>query len=514
MIVKYSSAVLLGLALSLPSFAATQTIDLNQLLTILQGAESDAEEDGDYSKVSDEQNSLESSIIKIMVTSKDYDFSSPWNAPEKKAGSGSGFVVSIGNKLYIMTNAHVVADGAFIQVLKPHTSKKFNAQVSFIGHECDLAVLTVENSSDFFEGIEPLEFGEISKNQKITVYGYPAGGESLSVTRGLSGRTEVQDYVHSGTELLLTQTDAPINPGNSGGPVLDRNDMVVGVAFQGTDDLQNTAYFIPTPVIEHFVKEVENGDYRGFPVLGVTFQELQNPALRRMHKIPDDQSGMLVAGIAPTSPAKGALQIGDVVLSLNGTHVDNDLKYDFPGKLRISYEHIVRSSFMDDTLQLKTLRDGEELDIELKLTADRKTTELVEKFNYDQKPTYYIYGGCVFQPLVGGCLTGNISLDMLGYLNKEKKEADQEIVILSQVLQAEANEGYESFDGEVVKEVNGVEVKNLKHMIELLKQNEGLFQKILLLNKRLIVLDRDVAERDGPDILTRYDIPAAQSENL
>ena len=513
MIIKYGSAALLGLALSFPSFATEQAIDMEQLLSLFQGAQF-LEEDGDYSDASDEQESIESSIIKIMVTSKDYDFSSPWNAPEKQAGSGSGFVVNIGEKLYIMTNAHVVADGAFIQVLKPHTSKKFKAQVSHIGHECDLAVLTVDNSEEFFDGIEPLEFGDISKNQKITVYGYPAGGESLSVTRGVSGRTEVQDYVHSGSELLCTQTDAPINPGNSGGPVLDRSGLVVGVAFQGTDELQNTAYFIPTPVIEHFVKEVENGIYKGFPVLGVTFQELQNPALRKMHKISDEQNGMLVVAIAPTSPAKGVLKIGDVVLSLDGIDVHNDLKYDFPGKLRISYEHIIKSKFIGDALPIKILRDGEEQDLELQLTADRRSTELVERFNYDQKPTYYIYGGLVFQPLVAGCLAGVCSLDMVSYLNKEKKEVDQEIVILSQVLQTESNDGYQHFGGEVIKKVNGVEVKNLRHMIELLNENPGSFQKILLSSNNLVVLDREKAESEGDEILARYDIPASKSDDL
>ena len=519
MIVKYCSAFLLGLALSTYSFAADQEIDLRQILSMMQGAELIEDDDG-YSEVSKDHDYFETSIIKILVTAKEYDFGSPWNAPGQKAGSGSGFVVNIADKMYIMTNAHVVADGAFIQVLKPHTSRKFNAKVSFIGHECDLAVLTVDKSEEFFDGIEPLEFGEIAKNQKITVYGYPAGGESLSVTKGLSGRTEVQDYVHSGSELLCTQTDAPINPGNSGGPVIDRNGLVVGVAFQGADELQNTAYYIPTPVIEHFIKEVENGTYRGFPVLGVSFQELRNPALRKKHQVADDQDGMLVVGVAPTSPAKDLLQVGDVVLSLDGVGVHKDLKYDFPGKLRISYEHIVKSKYIGEKLPFHILRDGEEKDIEIQLTADRKATELVERFNYDQKPTYYIYGGLVFQPLVAGCLAsglaleGGCSLDMIGYLNKEKKEIDQEIVILSQVLQAEVNEGYERFGGQVVKKVNGVAVKNLRHMISLLNENQDSYQEIVLKNDNLLILDRKMVEQDGDDILNRYDIQASRSENL
>ena len=65
-------------------------------------------------------------------------------------------------------------------------------------------------------------------------YGFPAGGEQISYTRGVVSRIEVEGYVHIGNRAFLAvQTDAAINPGNSGGPVI-QDDKVVGVAFEGT----------------------------------------------------------------------------------------------------------------------------------------------------------------------------------------------------------------------------------------------------------------------------------------
>jgi hypothetical protein len=86
----------------------------------------------------------------------------------------SGFVIA-GQR--ILTNAHVVANQTFVLVRKHGTSTKYRAEVEAVGHECDLAVLKVPNE-DFWEGMDPLEFGEIPQLQEqVAVVGYPQGGE-------------------------------------------------------------------------------------------------------------------------------------------------------------------------------------------------------------------------------------------------------------------------------------------------------------------------------------------------
>ena len=116
-------------------------------------------------------------------------------------------------------------------MLKNGDTKRYEAKILSICHDCDLALITVKDK-DFFKDTNSLEIGELPKlEQKVDVYGFPEGGETLSVTSGVISRIENQVYVHSGKSLLAIQIDAAINPGNSGGPAVS-DGKVVGVVMQ------------------------------------------------------------------------------------------------------------------------------------------------------------------------------------------------------------------------------------------------------------------------------------------
>ncbi len=208
----------------------------------------------------------EKSVIQIMTAGQQPVWDAPWRSESVRRSSGTGFVIS---RRRIITNAHVVSWARQILVRRYQDPKPYIAKVSFIAHDCDLAVLSVDDDS-FFEGLEALPIGPLPKvRSTVVTYGYPAGGEQISYTRGVVSRIEVQTYVHIGNRsMLVVQTDAAINPGNSGGPVI-QDDQVVGVAFQGAGGLENTGYFIPTRVIQHFLTDIEDGGYHGFPQAGV-----------------------------------------------------------------------------------------------------------------------------------------------------------------------------------------------------------------------------------------------------
>lgn len=122
--------------------------------------------------------------------------------------------------------------GSLIQVKKRQSEKKFTAYVTAVSHECDLAVLAVEDNS-FWDDVEPLTFGELPDLfEDVSVVGYPIGGDSVSITSGVVSRIEMQEYVQASAQLLAIQIDAAINPGNSGGPVVNSDNKVIGVAFQ------------------------------------------------------------------------------------------------------------------------------------------------------------------------------------------------------------------------------------------------------------------------------------------
>ncbi|MHC4297576.1 MAG: S1C family serine protease, partial [Planctomycetota bacterium] len=200
-------------------------------------------------------------VILIRSVKQDFDYVTPWKRAPLSRISGSGFVVA-GNS--ILTNAHNVSNSRYVELRKENVASRYVARVVFVGHDCDLAMLTVDDPS-FFEGTRALELAGIPKvNSTVSTYGFPVGGNRISVTEGVVSRIEMDTYVHSGADKhLAIQTDAAINPGNSGGPVI-QDGKVVGVAFQGLTGAENIGYMIPTTVIRHFLEDVEDGKYDAF----------------------------------------------------------------------------------------------------------------------------------------------------------------------------------------------------------------------------------------------------------
>src|SRR5882724_4898217 len=259
---------------------------------------------------------IQKSLVRITATEVAPDYRAPWNAGMLGRGIGAGFVID-GNR--IMTNAHVVSNSRYLTVERDGDPNKYPATVLFVAHACDLALLKVA-SPDFFKNMIPLKFGGIPDLEStVSAYGYPIGGERMSVTTGIVSRIDFQLYTHSSVDShLAIQISAQINPGNSGGPVM-QNAKVVGVAFQGYsgDVAQGVAYMIPTPVIQRFLTDISNGHYDEYPDLGLVYAKLLNPTQRRFLGLKEDDRGVLVNTVIAAGPSANSLQAGDVLLAID-----------------------------------------------------------------------------------------------------------------------------------------------------------------------------------------------------
>nr|XP_009791860.1 PREDICTED: protease Do-like 9 [Nicotiana sylvestris] len=263
-------------------------------------------------------------VVKVFCVHTDPNFSLPWQRKRQYSSSSSGFIIS-GKR--VLTNAHSVEHHTQVKLKKRGSDTKYLATVLSIGTECDIAMLTV-NDDEFWEGVSPLEFGDLPALQDaVTVVGYPIGGDTISVTSGVVSRIEILSYVHVSTELLGLQIDAAINSGNSGGPAFNDKGKCVGIAFQSLkhEDAENIGYVIPTPVIMHFIQDYEkNGAYTGFPVIGVEWQKMENPDLRKSVGMAHNQKGVRIRRVEPTAPESNVLKPSDVILSFDGVDIAND----------------------------------------------------------------------------------------------------------------------------------------------------------------------------------------------
>src|SRR4029077_2650672 len=247
--------------------------------------------------------------------------------------------------------------------------QRYPAVVQFVGHDCDLAVLHVLDKS-FFQNTHPLGFGGIPTIESpVSGYGYPIGGDRLSVTRGIISRIDFQTYTHSAIDShLAVQLDAAINPGNSGGPVMQEG-KVVGVAFQGYsgDVAQNVGYMIPTAVIQRFLKDVEDGHYHRDMDLTIAYHPLHTPAMRRALGLTDGDSGVFVGSVYGGGVSDGRLQPGDVLLAIDGLPIASDGTVTMDGA-PVEMAEVVERKFKGEKVDFKVLRDGKEIIVTIPLT--------------------------------------------------------------------------------------------------------------------------------------------------
>ncbi|MDF1577148.1 MAG: serine protease [Desulfobulbales bacterium] len=461
---------------------------------------------------------IRDSVVKIFVVRNRPDYTNPWNMFGSTSVSGSGCVLE-GNR--ILTNAHVVSDQTFIQVRSFGKSKKYVARVEAIAHEADLALLRVDDP-DFFRGIVPLTIGDLPRvQQDVTVYGFPYGGDALSTTKGVVSRIEHQVYAHSLLEFLAVQIDAAINMGSSGGPVLMGN-KVVGVAMQYMGSAENIGYMVPAPLIKHFLDDLKDGRYDGFPDDGVICQTMENEGLRRMYGLPPDRTGCLVYLVQPGSPGEGAILIGDVIMEIDGHGVAEDGTIEFRPKERTSMNYFTQSHQIGEELALTIWRAGKELREKIVLNVRAGENRLVPIERHDIRPTYYIFGGLIFSPLTvnylkswGATWYNDAPKNLLArYYFDHLTQAGEEIVNLVRVLPAEVNKGYHYSGDYRIEKVNGQPIKNLRHLIDLVENSRGEFVVFSDRWGATIVLDRRAAEKDNAGILETYRIPADRSADL
>ena len=453
------------------------------------------------------------SVVKVYTVASPPNYHNPWQNYSEMSGTGSGCIID-GNR--ILTSAHVVRDQTFIMVRKQGNPQRYPARLVSAAYDCDLAILTVDEPG-FFDDLAPIPLGELPHMQDaVTVLGYPYGGDNISITKGVVSRIEPTIYAFSGHWLLCAQIDAAINPGNSGGPVI-KDGKLVGIAFQGLALGDNMGFMVPVPIIQHFLNDIEDGDYGGFPALGILFQRMENPALRDWVKMKPDETGIMVTHIMPEYKKTTILKPNDVILEIDGTKIANDGTINLRENENIIFSYLLWEKYVNDTVNIKVLRDGKVKEIKQIL---KNYDRLVPERKFDAFPEYFIFGGLVFVPLstnyidaLGGFSKAPIDLAYLLQHGEITKERDQ-VVILSKVLADNFNIGYQNVVYKIVEKVNGKEVKNLKNFIDLIENTKDQFITITLSDHSTVVLDTEKGKEATPRILKRYRIDSDRSEGL
>lgn len=456
-----------------------------------------------------------SAIVRIENEAWIPNYQTPWNAGGSGGGSGTGFLV--GPNMFL-TNAHVVSNSRLLYIKKVDDPKPYQAEIVHIAHDCDLALLRLIDSSAF-DDVQPLQIGNVPPlNSTVIAVGYPIGGQRISVTRGVVSRIDFSAYAHSAVDWhLAVQVDAAINPGNSGGPVI-QNGQVVGVAFQGYSGnvAQSTGYMIPSPVINRFLMDIQDGEYNYYPDLAISHFNILNPAQRKAMKLPNDGIGVMVSSADSAGSGGGLLDTGDIIVAIDGHHVSSDGYISMNGA-RVNMNEIVERKYVGDTVTLVVLRDGKP--IELAVELKRFLPYLIQANQYDVKPQFVMFAGLVFQPVDRNLMAAqgitNLQVRYLYtyYSQNEIYEDKPQIVVVTQILPDEINTHLEPYLHMVVDEVNGKTIRTLKDLHKALfeDESEGDFHVIRLMGEgRPIVIEKSRVAAAQERIKEKYGVTAEQ----
>lgn len=469
-----------------------------------------------------DEGAIRESVVKISATMRLPDIIRPWTKQSPRDVSGTGVVIE-GKR--ILTNAHVVSYASQLFVESYQSSEKLVATVEAVSPGMDLAVLKLEDES-FFDKRPPLarttELPEVKES--VLVYGYPQGGASQSVTKGIVSRIEFAGYNDNAAGLRI-QVDAAINPGNSGGPALV-NDKLIGLIFSRLNQSDNIGYIIPSEEIDLFLKDVADGKYDGKPAMHDVLQTLENDALRGKLGLDKKATGMVVH--APDSDDESyPLKEWDLVTKIGDHEIDNVGLVKVRDNLRLRFQYLIQKLAKDGKVSLSLIRQGKPMTVELPVSP--KHPMLIETLR-GQYPPYFVYGPLVFSPVTTEFLGGferagerfyNI-FSMIGSPivtrrgDKPKFEGEELVVVSAPMFPHLISKGYSNPFTKVVKEINGTPVRNMRHFVELLRDAKDKYITISFNDRasETIVFDRKDVLRATDDILNDNGVRQQASEEL
>ena len=423
---------------------------------------------------------VENSVVRVFSTQRLPDPTKPWTKAAPRDITGSGFVIE-GKR--ILTNAHVVLYASVIQIQGNQSGDRITAKVDVVAPGIDLALLKLDDES-FFDTHPALSRAPTmpEKQDSVVVYGYPTGGNSLSTTKGIVSRIEYASFNFPVWGLRI-QIDAAINPGNSGGPAVV-DGKVIGVAFSRLQNTQNIGYIIPCEEIDYFLKRVAAGGVYSKPSTMDEVQPMENSALRSFLKVDPSVKGVVVGKPESSEPGY-PLKKWDVITRIGNAPINDSGQVRVSDKLSLDFHYLVQKIAKDDHVPLTVVRAGKTLQIDLPLKSNRK---LLMPSLDGAYPSYFILGPMAFSVASGDIAAGVAqNAQVAGVFNANQNPLavrrfdlpafpDEGLVVVpAPFFPHPLATNYTSPSLRVVKSVNGVTIRNLQHLVQVLRDSKDTF---------------------------------------
>jgi S1-C subfamily serine protease len=266
---------------------------------------------------------------------------------------------------------------------------------------------------------------------------------------------------------------------------------MIGLAFSHLASAENIGYIIPCEEIDLFLEDIADGHYDGKPALFDEFQPLENPALRAFLKVDKAVQGIIVRQPSSADPGY-PLQAWDLITHIGETPIDDEGMVKIEGNLRVLFTYMVQRIAKDGKVPLTLWRAGKELHLQTPVQA--KEPQVIPDLT-GAYPSYFVYGPLVFSTAsVAFVTTGNpasaasrrwmtaltaVGSPLIRRLgDKPAFDGEGLVVVSSPFFPHKLSKGYGSPMGEVVKSVNGIAIKNLDHLVAVLRDSRDEFIRL------------------------------------
>lgn len=454
---------------------------------------------------------INNSTVRLEATIELPNYNTPYSVGGTTSSSATVAVLKYNEKIYLVTNAHAVQNATYLKVKLNHFSQEIPVQSCWIDPVLDLAILQTTNdeSKDFLlKHLNALPISPEFQKQgtEVFAYGYPAGGRSLSFTKGHISRVELSMMCLSKQFAITVQTSAPINPGNSGGPITclkDKQEICIGIVAQGNPSLQNTGYFIPASsvldTIERYekwkkLKKIKAIDFITAPMVSFNWQPLKNNILRESIGLPklsldDEPTGILISDVSENSCAYPFLKAGDIVQSIDGFSVQSN------GEIKVpELEHpisflfaILRKNYLDNIVFniLRKNNQGQLESIDIPIRLSQQLGQSIVSPDYQSPLKYHIQpagekGAFVFirytKSFRNGFQGNNNLPPFFSEFPRINRMEAREVVILQNIITSVETDGYNQFPvtsgafciSHRVVEANGIKITCLYDLVSAL----------------------------------------------
>jgi serine protease Do len=303
-------------------------------------------------------------LVKPSVVHIDAKHESEQGARDRNAAideAGSGILIERNGKHYVITNWHVVKYSALAGIdVKLADGRILHPSQIWSDHATDIAILAV-TAADLI----PARLGDARKleiGDFVLAVGSPFG-LSHSVTYGIISAKGRRD-LHLGDDGVIyqdfLQTDAAINPGNSGGPLLNLRGEVIGIntaIASSSGGSEGIGFTIPINMVMLIAGQLIDHGTVARAYLGVRLDSAFGPEAAARIGLPRPE-GARVTGITKGSPAAAAqIQVGDILLTFNGTRIEDDNHL----------INLVSLTPVDEEIEVRLLRAGKPMTLKVKV---------------------------------------------------------------------------------------------------------------------------------------------------